>query len=156
MLRSCFQWQSMKENQTPLQNTPKYCHCKKHSFNLTRVNLQNWWKWYLTTLSLPSDDFASIGNKDDSLTPNISMHRHTMQILRQLFTDLHNSGCTAKIGPFLSVCGELPPPKRASNQKNKVNKGFTLSRSIYCPLATPRRVSQFETMHSCTFWLCYL
>ena len=75
-------------------------NCKKHNFSLTRANLQNWRKWYLTTQSLPSDDFASRGNKDDSVTPNISVHRHTMQFLWQLFTDLQNSGHIAKTRPF--------------------------------------------------------
>ena len=83
-----------------------------------------------------------------------------MQFLRQLFTDLQNSGRTAKTGPF-SECvrrtsASKTGPEMASNQKNSVTKGFAFSCSIYCPLATPRRVSQSGTMHSCTFRLCYL
>ena len=46
--------------------------------------------------------------------------------------------------------------KMTSNQENKASKGFALSRSIYYPLATPQRAFQSETMHSCTFRLCYL
>ena len=64
-----------------------------------------------------------------------------------------------KQGLFLSVRRTSTSKtglEMASNQKNQVTEDFTLSWSIYCPLTTPRRVSQFETMHSCTFQLCYL
>ena len=47
-------------------------------------------------------------------------------------------------------------PEMASDQKISVIEGFVIPRSIYCPLATLRRASQSETMHSCTFQLCYL
>ena len=107
-------WKGIRRHDRTLQNIMSL---QKAQLQPHKANLQNWRKWYLTTQSLPSDDFASIGNKDDSVTPNISAHKHTMQFLWQLFTDLQNSGRTAKTGPFsecvrLSACGELPPPKR--------------------------------------------
>ena len=62
-----------------------------------------------------------------------------------------------KQGLFLSACGELPPPKRAPKWPRIRKFQWHIGpRSIYCPLATPRRASQSETMHSCTFRLCYL
>ena len=65
-----------------------------------------------------------------------------------------------KTGPF-SKClrrtsASKTGPEMASDQKISVTKSFALPRSIYCPLATPRRASQSETVHSCTFRLCYL
>ena len=106
------------------------CHCKKHSFSLTRANLQNWRKCYLTMQSLPSDDFASTRNKDDFVTPNISAHKHTMQFMRQLFTDLQNSGRTAKTGPFSNCVRRTPAsktgPEMASDQKISMTKGIAL------------------------------
>ena len=91
----------------------------------------------------------------------ISLHTSIrLQFLRQLFTDLQNSGRTAKTGPF-SKClrrtsASKTGPEMASDQKISVTKSFAFRRSIYCPLATPRRASQSETVHSCTFRLCYL
>ena len=94
------------------------------SLQKTQLQPQNWRKWYLTTQSLPSDDFASTSNKDDSVTPNISAHKHTMQFLRTLFTDLRNNGRTVKTWPF-SKCvrrtsASKTGPEMALDQKISV------------------------------------